>query len=302
MHPRFAYRLVDVFTRRRFAGNPLAVFSDARGLSPEAMQRFAFELHLSEATFVLPAQRGDCDVRVRIFTPRRELPMAGHPAVGTAFALEQDGVIGARVCFELGVGPTPLERVPGPDGGPIWRMEQPLPRFDPGAPDAAAVAHALGLEASDLAGDVPLAAAATGLPFLMVALRSLDALGRARLRTDAWAGLGPPAAAWMPYLFVRTGADATGADTVRARMFAPGEGIAEDPATGSAAGPLGAFLVEHGALRPDPTGHARLTVTQGVEMGRPSELFVEIEGRPGQFRAVRVGGAAVTVGGGWLVE
>lgn len=297
MQPRFAYRLVDVFTRERFGGNPLAVFPDAQGLSPEAMQRFAFELHLSESTFVLPAQRGDCDVRVRIFTPYREIPMAGHPTVGTAYALEQDGVISDRVRFELEVGPTPVDRIPGPDGGPIWRMEQPRPRFGPRATDAAAVAAALGLEPSDVADDVPIEAVATGLPFLMVALRSLDALARARIRADAWTELGEPLATAMPYLFVRTKDGA-----VRARMFAPGHGIAEDPATGSAAGPLGAFLVEHGVLAPDGAGVARLTVAQGVEMGRPSELFVEIEGRPGDVRVVRVGGAAVTVGGGWLVE
>lgn len=297
MHPRFAYRLVDVFTRQRFGGNPLAVFPDAQGLSPESMQRFAFELHLSESTFVLPAQRGDCDVRVRIFTPYREIPMAGHPTVGTAYALEQDGVIVERACFELEVGPTPVDRIPGPDGGPIWRMEQPRPRFGPCAPDAPTVAAALGLAPTDLADDVPLETVATGLPFLMVPLRSLDALARARIRSDAWTELSDPLATAIPYLFVRTKAGA-----VRARMFAPGDGIAEDPATGSAAGPLGAFLVEHGALAADGADVARLTVTQGVEMGRPSELFVEIEGSPGDLRAVRVGGAAVTVGGGWLVE
>ena len=297
MRPRYAYRLVDVFTRERFGGNPLAVFPDAQGLSPEAMQRFAFELQLSESAFVVPAQRGDCDARVRIFTPYREIPMAGHPTVGTAYALEQDGAIRDRVCFELEVGPTPVERIPGPDGGPIWRMEQPRPRFGPRAPDAVAVAAALGLDVADLADDLPLEAVATGLPFLMVALRSLDALARARIRADAWAALGEPLATAMPYLFVRTQAC-----NARARMFAPGHGIAEDPATGSAAGPLGAFLVEHGALAPDGANAARLTVTQGVEMGRPSQLFVEIEGQPGDLRAVRVGGAAVTVGGGWLVE
>ncbi len=297
MQPRYAYRLVDVFTRERFGGNPLAVFPDAQGLSPEAMQRFAFELHLSESTFVLPARRGDCDVRLRIFTPSREIPMAGHPTVGTAYALEQDGVIHDRVCFELEVGPTPVDRIAGPDGGPIWRMEQPRPRFGPRAPDAGPVAAALGLDVADLAGDLPLEAVATGLPFLMIPLCSLDALARARIRADAWTALGTPLGTLMPYLFVRMEAGA-----VRTRMFAPGDGIAEDPATGSAAGPLGAFLVEHGALAPDAANAARLTVTQGVEMGRPSQLFVEIEGQPGDLRAVRVGGAAVTVGGGWLVE
>jgi trans-2,3-dihydro-3-hydroxyanthranilate isomerase len=294
---RFAYRLVDVFTRERFAGNPLAVFPDARDLDPTLMQRIAFELNLSETTFVLPAQRPDCDVRVRIFTPRRELPMAGHPTVGTAFVLAAEGrVSGDRVTLELGVGPTRVDLVAAPDGGPVWRMTQPTPRFGPRLVDHVAVATALGLVPEDLVTERPIEAVATGLPFLMVELRDLDALARARLQPLPWSTL--PAisdGAIMPYLFVRTRPDAA-----RARMFAPGEGIAEDPATGSAAGPLGAYLVQHGALLADAGGVARLEVAQGVEMGRPSLMFVEVEGGPGAIDAVRVAGAAAPVGGGWL--
>jgi trans-2,3-dihydro-3-hydroxyanthranilate isomerase len=294
---RFAYRLVDVFTRERFGGNPLAVFPDARALDALSMQRIAFELNLSETTFVLPAERPDCDVLVRIFTPRRELPMAGHPTVGTAFVLAGEGRIAGDVAtFELGVGPTRVDRVPGPDGDPVWRMAQPRPRFGPRLVDAVAVATALGLVPEDLVSERPIEAAATGLPFLMVELRDLDALARARLQPLAWSTL--PALSdddVMPYPFVRTRPGA-----VRARMFAPGEGIAEDPATGSAAGPLGAYLVQHGVLTADADGVARLEVAQGVEMGRPSRMFVEVEGRPGNVEAVRVGGAAVAVGGGWI--
>jgi trans-2,3-dihydro-3-hydroxyanthranilate isomerase len=295
MQQRFAYQLVDVFTRERFGGNPLAVFSDAQGLDAERMQRLAFELNLSESTFVLPATRSGCDVRVRIFSPRRELPMAGHPVVGTAFVLEHEGRAGERVTFELGVGPTPVERVAGPDGGPIWRMQQPRPRFAEALPDRAAAAAALNLAAGDLAGALPLEPVATGVPFTMVELASLDALARVRLDADAWAALGEPAAGALPYLFVRS---APG--QARARLFAPTEGIAEDPATGSAAGPLGAHLLRHGALAPGPDGIARLEVAQGVELGRPSRIFVEVEGDGADVRAVRVGGAAVAVGGGWL--
>jgi trans-2,3-dihydro-3-hydroxyanthranilate isomerase len=294
---RCEYRLVDVFTRERFGGNPLAVFPDARELDPTLMQRIASELNLSETTFVLPAQRPDCDVRVRIFTPRRELPMAGHPTVGTAFVLAAEGrVSGDRLTFELGVGPTRVDLVPGPDGGPVWRMTQPTPRFGPRLVDHVAVATALGLVVEDLVTERPIEAVATGLPFLMVELRDLDALARARLQPLLWSTL--PAIhddAIMPYLFVRTRPGA-----VRARMFAPGEGIAEDPATGSAAGPLGAYLVQHGALAAGRDRVARLEVAQGVEMGRPSQMFVEVEGRPGEVETVRVGGAAVAVGGGWI--
>lgn len=295
MSQRFAYQLVDVFTRDRFGGNPLAVFSDAQGLDEALMQRFAFELNLSESTFVLPATRRGCDVRVRIFTPRRELPLAGHPVVGTAFVLEHEGRIAERVTFELAAGPTPVERVVGPDGGPLWRMQQPRPRFGAQIPDRKAVAAALGLAPDELGDALPIEPVAVGVPFTMTELASLDALARVRLDATAWSALGDGAAEAAPYLFVRTAPGAA-----RARMFAPGEGIAEDPATGSAAGPLGAFLFAHGALAPGADGVARLEVEQGVEMGRPSRIFVEIEGDGADVRAIRVGGAAVAVGGGWM--
>lgn len=295
MHQRFAYQLVDVFTREPFTGNPLAVFADAQGLDERLMQRFAFELGFSETTFVLPATRRGCDVRVRIFTPRREIPLAGHPVIGTAFVLAQEGRANERICFELAAGPTPVESLDGPDGGRIWRMEQPRPRFGPALGDRKAVAAALGLAPADLADALPIEPVATGLPFAMVELASLDALARARLDPAAWSALGAPAAEAIPYLFVRTGPGAA-----QARMFAPGEGIAEDPATGSAAGPLGAFLLAHGVLAPGADGVARLEVAQGLEMGRPSRIFIEVEGEGREVRAVRVGGAAVAVGGGWL--
>jgi trans-2,3-dihydro-3-hydroxyanthranilate isomerase len=294
--PRFEYRLVDVFTTERFGGNPLAVFPDGRGIDPVLMQRFAFELNLSETTFVLPTERADCDVRVRIFAPRREVPMAGHPTIGTAFVLDR----GNRIVFEEGVGPVPVERVRGADGAMQWRMSQPRPRFAACADDPARVAAALGLEVEDLDGDLPLEVVATGLPFLLVPLRSLAALARVRVRMDAWEALAAARdGATMPYLFTRT--TLTGADApLRARMLAPMYGIAEDPATGSAAGPLGAYALAGGLIRPDREGIARLVVHQGVEYGRPSQLWVEVEGAGRNVTAVRVAGACVATGGGWF--
>jgi trans-2,3-dihydro-3-hydroxyanthranilate isomerase len=286
---RFAYRLVDVFTRTPFGGNPLAVFSDAKGLDPALMQRIAFELHLSESTFVLPATRPDCDVRVRIFTPRAEIPFAGHPTVGTAFVLDHT----PRVTFELGIGPLAVERTSAPDGFVRWRMAQPRPRFGP-VLEAGAVAAALGLRAEDLDARLPLEVATTGLPFLMVPLRDLDALGRARLSVERWAGL-RGGDTTCPYLFVRTGPA-----SARARMFAGHFGIEEDPATGSAAGPLGGWLVARGALVPDEAGRSPLLVEQGVEMGRPSAIWVEVEGTPAEIRVVHVSGECAEVGGGYF--
>jgi trans-2,3-dihydro-3-hydroxyanthranilate isomerase len=255
---RFEYRLVDVFAPLgppqeglwRPSGNPLAVFTDARGIDPALMQRIAFELNLSERTFVLPTSRPDCDVRVRIFTPRAEIPMAGHPTVGTVFVLDR----GDRIVFEEGVGPVP------------------------------------GLAAADLVPDLPCEWVATGPSFLIVPLRSVEALSRARLRSDLWEPIERSVGGAQPYLFA-----ATGAATARCRMFAPSHGIAEDPATGGAAGPLGAYWSAHGIATPSDDDVLRLTFTQGVEFGRPSELFVEVEGA-----TIRVAGACHAVGGGWF--
>jgi trans-2,3-dihydro-3-hydroxyanthranilate isomerase len=279
--PRFEYRLVDVFTRERFGGNPLAVFLDGRGIEPALMQRIAFELNLSETAFVLPTERRDCDVRVRIFTPRVELPMAGHPTVGTAFVLGR----GDRIVFELGVGPVPVERLHAADGATLWRMTQPPARFGPRCDDRATLAAALGLDVVDLDPALPCESVATGPPFLIVPLRSLEALGHARLRIDAWEPIERAVEGAQPYLFVRTGAT-----TARCRMFGPGHGITEDPATGGAAGPLGAYWLAHGLTKPNTP----LVFTQGVEMGRPSELLVEAD------TSVRVAGACVPIGAGWL--
>lgn len=298
---RLVFHWIDVFAAERFGGNPLAVFPDARGLDAAQMQRIAFELHLSETTFVLPSERPDCDVRVRIFTPHAELAMAGHPTVGTAFVLDEvarsDAASLARAArrspdrfvFEEGVGPIAVDRVRGLDGSTLWRMSQPLPRFAPG-PSAAAVAAALGLDEDDLAPDLPIQSVASGLPFLCVPLRSLDALARAGTSAERWHAIEREHPGALPYPFVRTGRNGA-----RARMFAPTQGIAEDPATGSAAGPLGAYWLVNGLLDPGSDGCIPLTVVQGVEMGRPSTIHVEVDGRGRDVAAVRVAGACVPV-------
>lgn len=289
--PRYAYRLVDVFTREPFGGNPLAVFPDAEGLEPSLMQRIAFELNLSETTFVLPATRPDCDVRVRIFTPRAELPFAGHPTVGTAFVLDR----GARIVLELGIGPVAVEQRAAEDGFPRWRMTQPAPRFEALSARREAVSEALGLEPHDLAEGPAPEIAAVGMPFAMIALRDLGALGRARLRPERWCESVPGGEGLAPYLFVRLAPA-----HVRARMFAGHMGIPEDAATGSAAGPLGGWLVARGELPPDEAGRSPLLVEQGVEMGRRSQLYVEAESVGGAVSRVHVSGECVALGGGYF--
>jgi trans-2,3-dihydro-3-hydroxyanthranilate isomerase len=287
--PTFAYTLIDVFTPTPFRGNPLAVFADARGIDEALMPRIAAELNLSETTFVLPSPRPDCDFRVRIFTPRVELPMAGHPTIGTAWVLDH----GARVTFLEGVGPIAVERASTPGGRPMWVMSQPWPTWG-GRGDDAEVALALGLTTDDLIGTLPLDVVSCGVPFLFVPLRNLETLGRARARPDLWSALADRLEAHGVYCFTLAAGE-DGVD-VRSRMFAPNIGVAEDPATGGASGPLGCYLVRNGVVR--PAAPARVRNVQGVEMGRRSEIHIEIEGGPEAITAVRVGGECTAVGRG----
>ncbi len=280
--PDYAYRIVDVFTNVAFGGNPLAVFPNAAGIDPASFQKIARELNLSETTFVLPSTRPDCDVRVRIFTPARELPMAGHPTVGTAFVLDR----GDRVVFEEGVGPIVVERV----GPARWRMTQPRPVFGDTLSNRAGLAAALGLDLEDLEARLPAQAVSTGVPFLIVPLRDRAALARLELRTERWRAL----STGLEGVYAFT---SLGGNEAQSRLLGVA-GIAEDPATGAAAGPLGAYLVHHGVVTAGSP--ARILVRQGLEMGRPSEIHVEIEGSPEAPSCARVAGDCVALGRGEL--
>jgi len=282
----------DVFTARLFGGNPLAVVLDANGLEDAEMQALAREFNLSETAFVLPSARAEA--RARYFTPARELPIAGHPTVGTAFALDARGVFGGdRGRLELGVGVVGLtfER----SGGRLERvwMDQGRPRRLARVGDRAGVARALGLEVDELDADLPLEVVSAGVPFLLVPLRDRSGLARARLDLAEVAPF-VPADHRAVLAFTLDADDAR----VRARMFGEALGVVEDPATGSAHGPLGAFLAWTGVV--DATrGPVEVLSRQGVEMGRPSEIRLRIrleEGEP----AVEVGGGAVRVARGVL--
>ncbi len=248
------FRLIDVFSDRPFAGNQLAVVLDADPVSDGAMQRIAREFNFSETSFVGASSRPDCDFRVRIFTPGKELPMAGHPTVGTALVLQREGLVGDSVTFELGVGPTPVTIA----GGRAEMRQQP-PRFLGVEADRAGVAAQLGIEESDLAG--PLERVSTGVPFLLVPLRSREAIARLR-----------PGPALMGEVECFALGGETPGTTARVRTFAPEFGIHEDPATGSAAGALAAYLVKY-RLAESP-----FLFEQGYEMGRPSQLHARIDG------------------------
>lgn len=285
------YFLLDVFTDQPFGGNQLAVFTNGRGISGARMQQIARELNLSETVFVLPPKDPVNDWRLRIFTPAREMPMAGHPTVGTAWLLAQEKLVsGPVITLEEGVGPI---TVTYGDDGLIW-MDQPMPTFTPPFDRREDVAAMLSLSPDDLDARYPVQAVSTGVPFLYVPLVSLDATQRAQVRLDVWERLRPELPA--DSIFVFTNETVTPTGTVHSRMFAPEMGIVEDPATGAASGPLGAYLVQHGIA--DGRG---IVSEQGFEMGRPSLIHIEIERSGDQFTHVRIGGQAVYIGAGDLL-
>jgi trans-2,3-dihydro-3-hydroxyanthranilate isomerase len=295
---RFRYRFLDVFTPVPFRGNALAVFPDARELPEHLMQPIAAQLNLSETTFVLPSPEPECDYRVRIFTPTVEMPMAGHPTVGTAWVLEEERRIaepGRRrdaVTFLEGVGPIRVQRTSAARGGSMWWMSQLAPKLGARGENRGEVAAALGLDAADLEPDLPLEVISCGVPFLLVPLRRLEALGRLQPRLEKWQAV-VASGADAAYCFALDAGE-SGVD-VRCRMFAPTYGVAEDPATGSAAGPLGCYLVRH---RRREVG--RMLAVQGVEIGKRSEIHIEIEGGPTAITAVRVGGECAGLGEGFI--
>jgi trans-2,3-dihydro-3-hydroxyanthranilate isomerase len=296
-----SYLHYDVFTREPLLGNQLAVFTDARGLDANLMQRLALEMNFAESTFILPAERGDTDIRMRIFTPRVEMPMAGHPTIGSTFALAEIGTIrpgAARFVFGLNIGPIPVDlEWAGTQLRFAW-MTQSNPQFGPVVHERAAVASALGLGLDDLAGDLPVQQLSCGVPILLTPLRDHEAVDRAVSDAAAFKRLRAYTGLEMPiYLFALS---PVGSDqTVYSRMFAPEFGIVEDPATGSAGGPLGCYLVEHGLVSGDAAQH--IVSLQGVAMGRASRIHVAIDGVAGAITRVRVGGEAVLVARGELV-
>lgn len=285
------YTLLDVFTDRPFGGNQLAVFTEADGLADETMQSIARELNLSETVFVMPPQSGG-DFRLRIFTPRVELPFAGHPTIGAALVLA--GSAGrSELLLEEAAGPVRVQ-LGTQDGRPFASLTAPaIPQAVPVAITRSAAAAILGLGVEALAAQVS-AAYSAGVPFLFIPLASAEALEAVELDVTAWREqLADSPAPHVVAVFARDLATAAHIDV---RMFAPAMGIAEDPATGAAAAALAGLLLD--LQRPE--GTARWTIGQGAAMGRPSTIFLEAEVEEGRATAVRVGGTAVVVGHGTL--
>ncbi|HUK32356.1 MAG TPA: PhzF family phenazine biosynthesis protein [Vicinamibacterales bacterium] len=297
----YRFLQLDVFTDHLFGGNQLAVFPDGRGLSSGTMQAIAKEMNFSETTFVLPAEDRATDVRMRIFTPGAELPMAGHPTIGTTFALARTGAIAPgrdRIVFGLGVGPTPVTMIWADRDLSFAWMTQAQPVFSEAIADRACAAAALSVPLSALATAMPVQVVSCGLPYLLVPFATRQGVDSAALNRSAYDRLAADAAADVNGVFLFSTEPATDTATAYSRMFAPAVGVHEDPATGSASGPLGCYLVQHKAVRPE-TADAMLSL-QGVRMGRPSHVHISIGVEGTDIRSVRVGGSSVLAGEGTL--
>ena len=274
----FRYVVADVFTDTPLEGNQLAVFTDARDIPEELLQRLAREMNIAETVFVLPPDQGG-DARIRIFTPATELRFAGHPTLGSAFVLAAPLQLGEiRLETKAGIVPVRLERE---DGRIVFgRMEQPLPSVEPFA-DEGALLKALRVERSEL----PVEVYDNGIAHAYVALRSEDEVAAVKPDYGALVDL---EGGTDVSIFAGSGR------RWKTRMFAPASGIPEDPATGSAAGPLAVHLARHGRI----AFGDEIEISQGTEIGRPSTLFARVEGSTERVEKVEVGGSAVVVARG----
>jgi trans-2,3-dihydro-3-hydroxyanthranilate isomerase len=302
-----SYRFIhlDVFTDHLFGGNQLAVFLDGRGLATDEMQAIAKEINFSETTFVLPPEDGDSDMRVRIFTPGDELPMAGHPTIGTTFALARSGVLTPdrkRVVFGLGVGPTPVSLTWKDTTLTFAWMTQRPPVFGEAVSDRGLAAAALGLPPSAVTSTgLPVQVVSCGVPFVFVPVATRRAVDSASIDRGALTSLLQAAGGEAHGVFVfspEPGRDKADRSTVYSRMFAPDLGVGEDPATGGASGPLGCYLVRHKVV-PADKADAMMSL-QGVKMGRPSHVHISIGVEGHEIASVRVGGESVVAGEGTL--
>lgn len=332
----YRFLQLDVFTDRAFGGNPLAVFPEAEGLSTEDMLKISREMNLSETVFVLKpeeapeAHSADATMsktstkesstdknsaesesqkvlrQLRIFTPTREIPFAGHPVVGTWNALAREGVVPlpetgtgwTRILHEIGIGVLPVD-IEFKESQPVQVvMTQGKPALGTIIEDSheqADIARALGLAGEDLDESLPIQVISTGLPFLAVPIRALADLRSCRVNAALLAEIYTNLEATGCCPFTRETVE-VGAARAHLRMFAPDDNIPEDPATGSAAGALGAYLVHYGACGVEPVdGVFKFVVEQGDWIKRPSRIHLEVSGRTGAVEQVRVGGPSVLV-------
>jgi trans-2,3-dihydro-3-hydroxyanthranilate isomerase len=310
---RYRFIQLDVFTKNAFGGNPLAVFPEAEGIDDALMQKIAREMNLSETVFVLPATDERALRRLRIFTPAREIPMAGHPVVGTWNLLARAGVVPqpeggtgwTHVNQEIGIGVLPVA-VEFKGREPV-RVVMTQGKYEArgrveGAHERAEIERAIGLAPEDFDESLPIEIVSTGISFLLVPVNSLMALSRCRINSTLLSAIYTDLGATGCCVFTREVREKDTGSRAHMRMFAPDDNIPEDPATGSCAGALSSYLVYHDALEMEAAdGVFRFVVEQGDFIERPSRIHAEIRGTRGAIEEVRVGGPSVIVAEGHLI-
>ena len=290
------YLHYDVFTRTPLTGNQLAVFTDPVGLSTDEMHRLTREMNYSECTFIFPAEVDGTAIRLRIFCPDGEMPFAGHPVIGSTFALVHEGLVKpgqGRVVLGLGLGPTAVDlEWNGTELSFAWMTQRP-PAYGPILDDRDRMASALGIACDALADRLPVQEISCGLPFLVVPLRSRAAVDDCALDPRTVEAIVSRAGITPRGVVVFSAEPADDDATVYTRMLGTDR---EDPATGSASGPLGCYLRRYGVVPAERAG--AIVSRQGVKMGRPSRVHIRITGEPDAITDVKVGGASVLVGDG----
>ncbi len=299
------YAVYDVFTNRRLAGNPLAVIFDSQDLSDDAMQSIAREMNLSETVFVTPAAAGNHTARIRIFTPAKELPFAGHPTVGSAVALAERehhaaaGDIDVVSVLEEEVGPVRCAVRIRRNEATFAEFDLPRPPVNIDIPlDRQGIADALTVKAGDMAFENhALSIWTAGVPFLLIPLRNLSIVQNLEFESTLWERVAPfvDGSLASAYVYCRGGVNHSA--KFHARMFSPDMRIWEDPATGAAVAALAGAIQTFDAL---PDGHHPIVVEQGVEIGRPSFIHLHIDSAEGRIARARIGGHAVKVAEGVL--
>ncbi|TLS35081.1 PhzF family phenazine biosynthesis protein [Pseudalkalibacillus caeni] len=298
------YSLLDVFTTTKFGGNQLAVFKSVSSLSNETMQKIARELNLSETTFVFEPDDSEAHRKVKIFTPQMELPMAGHPTVGTAYVLASEGLIKTEegkntVIFEENVGKITVDIFKENNRIVKVEMTQPVPEFGAVFDNEELAAELLSLSVDDLDNRYPIQTVSAGVPFIYIPVKNLEAMERIKFRLDIWqdhfSGNED-----TKHIFVLCPEVMNEGSTVNSRMFAPAMGISEDPASGAATGPLGAYLVKYGIAGQDQDGEYKLRSEQGIQMGRPSFIDIKVKVEKEEVSEVKIGGSCVEIGEGKL--
>lgn len=287
------YRLLDVFTDKKFGGNQLAIFEDATKIPPEMFQNIARELNLSETVFLFP-KNSDGSHPMRIFTPVKELPTAGHPSIGTAYFLAQKfekKESNHKITLAQNIGLIEVEIKMSKKGPLLATMYQVLPSFGKIFGNRAEIAQLLNLTISDLM-DYPIQEVSCGVPYVIVPVRTVENIQNLTFNTQIWEELQYKLKNKSIYVFTPVGLLPNG--DLHGRMFAPEIGIIEDPATGSANGPLACYLFKYN-IKKGP-----LVSEQGFEINRPSTIYIEIESEKGVIKNVKVGGQAVFVGKGQL--